>query len=92
MSTQNWKLLTLTLTGNQIGDNGAKSFAKVNTLFSIVILFWKTIFKALRYNRTLISLNLSSNFITDKGACALATVSRAIDRKRIPIANLFRLT
>ncbi len=29
ISTQNWKLLTLTLTGNQIGDNGAKSFAKV---------------------------------------------------------------
>ena len=29
MSTQNWKLLTLTLTGNQIGDNGAKSFAQV---------------------------------------------------------------
>lgn len=30
MSTQNWKLLTLTLTGNQIGDNGAKAFATVN--------------------------------------------------------------
>jgi hypothetical protein len=30
MNTQNWKLLTLTLTGNQIGDNGAKSFANVN--------------------------------------------------------------
>ncbi|CAF4488004.1 unnamed protein product [Rotaria socialis] len=28
MSVQNWKLLTLTLTGNQIGDDGAKSLAK----------------------------------------------------------------
>ncbi|CAF1194477.1 unnamed protein product [Rotaria sordida] len=28
MSVQNWKLLTLTLSGNQIGDNGAKLFAK----------------------------------------------------------------
>ncbi|CAF1184041.1 unnamed protein product [Rotaria sp. Silwood1] len=28
MSVQNWKLLTLTLSGNQLGDNGAKSFAK----------------------------------------------------------------
>ncbi|CAF1008730.1 unnamed protein product [Adineta steineri] len=61
MSSQNWKLLTLTLTGNQIGDNGAKSFAN-----------------ALRYNRTLISLNLSSNFITDVGACTLALVLRKI--------------
>lgn len=30
ISTQNWKLLTLALTGNQIGDHGAKSFATVN--------------------------------------------------------------
>jgi hypothetical protein len=29
MLTQNWKLLTLTLTGNRLGDNGAKAFAKV---------------------------------------------------------------
>ncbi|CAF2496601.1 unnamed protein product [Rotaria sp. Silwood2] len=28
ISVQNWKLLTLALSGNQIGDNGAKSFAK----------------------------------------------------------------
>jgi hypothetical protein len=34
MNTQNWKLLTLTLTGNQIGDNGAKSFAKVKNRFN----------------------------------------------------------
>ena len=31
-------------------------------------------FQALRYNRTLISLNLSSNLITDKGAYHLALV------------------
>jgi len=30
MSTQNWKLLTLNLSGNRIGDEGAKSFATVN--------------------------------------------------------------
>jgi len=28
--TQNWKLLTLDLSGNRIGDDGAKSFATVN--------------------------------------------------------------
>ncbi|CAF4728727.1 unnamed protein product, partial [Rotaria magnacalcarata] len=65
MSVQNWKLLTLTLTGNQIGDDGAKSLAK-----------------ALRYNRTLISLNLSSNFITDKGACVIALVKEEIMQRR----------
>lgn len=27
--TQNWKLLTLSLTGNRIGDNGARALAKV---------------------------------------------------------------
>jgi hypothetical protein len=37
ISTQNWKLLTLTLTGNQIGDNGAKSFAKVKKIIKIQI-------------------------------------------------------
>jgi hypothetical protein len=30
MSKQNWKLLTLNLSGNRISDNGAKSFATVN--------------------------------------------------------------
>ncbi len=30
MSTQNWKLLILNLSGNKIGDDGAKSFATVN--------------------------------------------------------------
>lgn len=75
MSTQNWKLLTLTLTGNRIGDNGAKSFAKVKINTYCVLIEYVRLFQALRYNRTLISLNLSSNFITDKGACALALVS-----------------
>ncbi|CAF0913854.1 unnamed protein product [Adineta ricciae] len=58
MSKQNWKLLTLDLSGNRISDNGGKSLAT-----------------ALRYNRTLVSLNLSSNCLTDESAIlfALAT-------------------
>ncbi|CAF0960341.1 unnamed protein product [Adineta ricciae] len=57
MSKQNWKLLTLDLSGNRIGDNGGKSLAT-----------------ALRYNRTLISLNLSSNCLTDQSAVLFALI------------------
>jgi hypothetical protein len=37
MSTQNWKLLTLNLSGNKIGDDGAKFFATVNQIYSIIL-------------------------------------------------------
>jgi hypothetical protein len=33
ISTQNWKLLTLNLSGNRIGDNGATSISTVNKIF-----------------------------------------------------------
>ena len=37
MYIQNCKLLTLTLTGNQIGDHGAESFAKVTSIAVIIL-------------------------------------------------------
>jgi len=38
MFTQNWKLLSLNLTGNRIGDDGANSFARVNQIIIHFIL------------------------------------------------------
>jgi hypothetical protein len=76
MFTQNGKLLTLSLSGNRIGDNGANCFAQVKfLLFNLKNFIYFFFVKALRFNRTLISLNLSSNSITDQGALPLALVS-----------------
>jgi hypothetical protein len=77
MSNENKNLLTLSLTGNRIGDNGAEHLATVESLDMCLSSVSERVtftIKALRYNRTLICLNLSSNLITDRGACALARV------------------
>jgi hypothetical protein len=80
LKRQNKKLLTLNLNSNKIADKGAIALARV-FLFKFDLLnqnqffigFYKS-FKALRTNRTLLSLSLANNNIGDDGAKALSDV------------------
>ena len=91
---QNSKLLTLNLSNNLIGDDGAVSLARVLFTFhnnnnnnkhktnKIYLMFFNS-FKGLRTNRSLIVLNLSNNNIGDVGAKAFAEVGKIVQNEKM---------